>query len=288
MFVIQQALTRGQLDAPTRSRILSALAILEERSRDACTEAVVELQKVLIDVSLSETKFSLNNFRMEQKFSKRLPSSQEVVVYPLPSTLSPDRRAKIDEWSFAYNVHRWVSDMIFGEKLEKLSPTEIGARLSAFRSLDLDQDWLLSAKAWLPPKHPKIGITSGPFDIRSFSRMIASWDLLREKSDPEFTKLDKDNDNRLSDYEAKEAVSVKEFQTLDRDLDGYLDAGEYSLRADPTVRALYLTKMKRDDKDGNGFLTSDEVSDASIFAQSDVNKDGKVDLDEYIASRHAK
>ena len=288
MFVIQQALTRGQLDAPTRSRILSALAILEERSRNACTEAVVELQKVLIDVSLSETKFSLNNFRMEQKFSKRLPSSQEVVVYPLPSTLSPDRRAKIDEWSFAYNVHRWVSDMIFGEKIEKLSPTQIGASLSAFRSLDLDRDWLLSAKEWLPPKHPKIGLTSGPFDIRSFSRMIASWDLLREKSDPEFTKIDKDNDNRLSDYEAKEAVSVKEFQTLDRDLDGYLDAGEYSLRADPTVRALYLTKMKRDDKDGNGFLTSDEVSDASIFAKSDVNKDGKVDLDEYIASRHAK
>ena len=54
------------------------------------------------------------------------------------------------------------------------------------------------------------------------------------------------------------------------------------------MKAWYLGKMKKDDKDGNGFLTSDEVSDAAKFAQADINKDGKVDLDEYIASRTKK
>ena len=51
------------------------------------------------------------------------------------------------------------------------------------------------------------------------------------------------------------------------------------------VKAWYLTKMKKDDKDGNGFLTTDEVSDASKFAPADANKDGRLDLDEYIVMR---
>ena len=51
------------------------------------------------------------------------------------------------------------------------------------------------------------------------------------------------------------------------------------------MKAWYLTKMKRDDKDGNGFLTTDEVSDVSKFTQADANKDGRIDLDEYIAMR---
>ena len=54
------------------------------------------------------------------------------------------------------------------------------------------------------------------------------------------------------------------------------------------MKAWYLTKMKKDDKDGNGFLTSDEVSDAGKFAQADANKDGRIDLDEYVAMRGKK
>ena len=51
------------------------------------------------------------------------------------------------------------------------------------------------------------------------------------------------------------------------------------------MKAWYATKLKKDDKDGNGFLTPDEAPDAAKFALMDINKDGKIDLDEYVAAR---
>jgi Ca2+-binding EF-hand superfamily protein len=43
-------------------------------------------------------------------------------------------------------------------------------------------------------------------------------------------------------------------------------------------------RMKKDDKDGNGFLSPGEFQGGD-FAKADTNKDGKIDIDEYIGSR---
>ncbi len=54
------------------------------------------------------------------------------------------------------------------------------------------------------------------------------------------------------------------------------------------MRKWLADKMKKDDKDGNGFLSPEEVKDAAKFAESDTNKDGRIDLDEYVAARGRK
>ena len=52
---------------------------------------------------------------------------------------------------------------------------------------------------------------------------------------------------------------------------------------DSDMRAWAEKKMKSSDKDENGFLSPNEYS--GDFAKVDANKDGKIDLDEYAASR---
>ena len=49
------------------------------------------------------------------------------------------------------------------------------------------------------------------------------------------------------------------------------------------MRAWYQSKFRRDDKDGNGLLTPDEAP--TDFAAIDLDKDGLISLDEYIARR---
>ena len=51
------------------------------------------------------------------------------------------------------------------------------------------------------------------------------------------------------------------------------------------MKVWYAGKMKKEDKDGNGFLSPEEVKDASKFAEGDTDKDGRISLDEYIAAR---
>lgn len=55
--------------------------------------------------------------------------------------------------------------------------------------------------------------------------------------------------------------------------------------ATPDMRSWAEKKIKTYDKDGNGFLSPNELPDASKFSDMDTNKDGKIDLDEYVASR---
>jgi hypothetical protein len=45
--------------------------------------------------------------------------------------------------------------------------------------------------------------------------------------------------------------------------------------------------MKKEDKDGNGFLSPGEFQGGD-FAKADTNKDGKIDIDEYIGIRSRK
>ena len=52
------------------------------------------------------------------------------------------------------------------------------------------------------------------------------------------------------------------------------------------MREWYAKKLKTSDKDGNGFLSPNEYS--GDFGKVDTNKDGKIDLDEYAASRSRK
>ncbi len=52
------------------------------------------------------------------------------------------------------------------------------------------------------------------------------------------------------------------------------------------MRAWAAGRMKKDDKDGNGFLSPGEFQ--GDFAKADTNKDGKIDIDEYIGSRSRK
>ncbi len=51
------------------------------------------------------------------------------------------------------------------------------------------------------------------------------------------------------------------------------------------MRSWLAGKMKKEDKDGNGFLSPEEVKDATKFADGDIDKDGRISLDEYIAAR---
>ena len=45
-------------------------------------------------------------------------------------------------------------------------------------------------------------------------------------------------------------------------------------------------RMKKEDKDGNGFLSPEEFISKTIkFADADINKDGRIDIDEYVAAR---
>ena len=48
-------------------------------------------------------------------------------------------------------------------------------------------------------------------------------------------------------------------------------------------------RMKKEDIDGNGFLSPEEFKSTTIkFADADMNKDGRIDLDEYVAARLKK
>lgn len=288
-------------DVATRDKILSALAILEENSRELATEATTELPTDLTGLTLSEATFRANDFRLEDKSILRQGTPQEIVVYPLPATLSAERRAKADAWCFAYNVHRIVSTLIWRQTPAKLSPPakltpiEIGERLSAFRTADLNGDWSLSQNEWLPLRDARLGPILGPINIAKFSEMTEELDSKLRNSNALFSKLDKDNDNRLS---PNEAMGSKDFAILDRDSDGFLDAFEYSLRGaenvgasianskDVEMRAWYQTRFGKEDKDGNGLLTLDEAP--ANFAAFDLDKDGLISLDEYIAARSRK
>ena len=47
--------------------------------------------------------------------------------------------------------------------------------------------------------------------------------------------------------------------------------------------------MKKEDSDGNGFLSPEEFTSKTIkFADADINKDGRIDIDEYVAARMKK
>ena len=48
-------------------------------------------------------------------------------------------------------------------------------------------------------------------------------------------------------------------------------------------------RMKKEDSDGNGFLSPEEFTSKTIkFADADINKDGRIDIDEYVAARMKK
>ncbi len=55
--------------------------------------------------------------------------------------------------------------------------------------------------------------------------------------------------------------------------------------ADARMKEWAAGRMKRVDKDNNGFLTQDEFGDNEKFGKFDTNKDGRIDVDEYANSR---
>ena len=300
LITIHYFLERFRPDAETRARILSALVILEEKSRSEASTTIVELPNDL-SVKLSECQFSPFDFRLAEKFKLRNPASrEESVVYPLPQTISAERKAKIDEWCFAYNVHRLVAYLLWGSKPpQNLSPTEIGEKLAEFRSLDLDHDWLLSNQE-LPDGLKEFKTkTIDKVDISMFGTFVATEKSRRLTANAiRFRQLDRDKDGRLSREEAPE---VEDFDRLDSNSDRFLDTDEYGLRpipikqatvqstgtvastTDNDMRAWAEKKLKISDKDGNGFLSPNEFS--GDFNNVDLNNDGKIDLDEYMASR---
>ncbi|HUP77677.1 MAG TPA: EF-hand domain-containing protein [Pirellula sp.] len=54
---------------------------------------------------------------------------------------------------------------------------------------------------------------------------------------------------------------------------------------DPRMRDWAAGRLKKLDKDNNGFLSPEELGDNEKFAKADINKDGKIDIDEYAAAR---
>jgi Ca2+-binding EF-hand superfamily protein len=55
------------------------------------------------------------------------------------------------------------------------------------------------------------------------------------------------------------------------------------------MRAFAEKAIKKLDKDGNGLLTPEEFKETdAVFTKNDTNKDGKIDIDEYVAYRNAR
>jgi Ca2+-binding EF-hand superfamily protein len=55
------------------------------------------------------------------------------------------------------------------------------------------------------------------------------------------------------------------------------------------MRAFAERAIKKLDKDGNGLLTPEEFKETdAVFTKNDTNKDGKIDIDEYVAYRNAR
>ncbi len=283
---------RVQPDVATHSKILSALAVLEEESRVDATSAIADLTRDLSDITLSGAHFSHQDFRLDDKISVG-----QKVVYPLPSTLSAERRAEIDDGCFAYNVHRYVSFLLWDLSTlhERLSPTEIGTRLSAFLMLDLNQDWWLSQDEWLPGFETRLGTGSQKIRISEFSKTLTLEELAKlHQSKGSFSQFDSDKDNRMS---TEEATGIDDFSGADRNSDGFLNFAEYSLRGTPIIQAKQPTpvdprfrewaagRLNRLDKDNNGFLSIEELNDDDKFAKADLNRDGRIDIDEYVNSR---
>lgn len=281
-----------QPDVATQARILSALAQLEEESRNDATTANAELTKVLTEIALADAQFDANDFQLLDKISVG-----QKVVYPLPATLSEERRAKIDDECIAYNVHRYVTFLLWGlnSSAQALSPNEIGSRLSAFRLLDLNQDWWLTQDEWLPGFETRLGISIPKIRLHEFTRVITLEELaiLHQSKEP-FSQLDLNQDHRLS---TQEASGIGGFSEADRNLDGFLTFAEYSMRGVQVVQAKRPTntdtrlrewaagRLKKMDKDNDGFLTPEEFNDDDRFAKVDLNKDGRIDADEYATSR---
>lgn len=55
--------------------------------------------------------------------------------------------------------------------------------------------------------------------------------------------------------------------------------------ADARMKEWAAGRLKKLDKDNNGFLSPDEFNDNDKFGKADVNKDGRIDVDEYASSR---
>jgi len=286
-------LDKVQPDDSTRARILNALAMPEMESREDATTAIAELTKELPEVILANAFFGAQDFLLQEKVSY----ANNKIIYQVPSSFSPERRAKIDVWCFAYNVHRYVSFLLCDQNnsFEGLSPTDIGLWLSAFCMLDLNQDWSLEKDEWLPGLEMWRVTNSKAIRLSEFSKMLTSEELtkLLERSDS-FSQLDLDKDNRLS---AEEAIGFDDFSSADRNSDGFLNFAEYCRKGvlviqanrprqpgkEQELRAWYESKMKKSDTANKGFLTREEFG--SNFESADQNKDGKIDLDEYIKSR---
>ena len=55
------------------------------------------------------------------------------------------------------------------------------------------------------------------------------------------------------------------------------------------MRTWAAPRLKKEDIDGNGFLSPEEFKSTTIkFADADINKDGRIDIDEYVAARMRK
>jgi Ca2+-binding EF-hand superfamily protein len=61
----------------------------------------------------------------------------------------------------------------------------------------------------------------------------------------------------------------------------------FAAPASERMRSWAESKIKKIDKDGNKTLSPDEFTEGD-FNQVDVNKDGKIDLDEYVQFRDKK
>ncbi len=165
----------------------------------------------------------------------------------LPSTLTPERKEQIDQLSVAYMLHRYASYLLWGnDPRNNPSPDDIGMQLAAFRKQDTNQDWLLSEDEWAFEYKATQGRAAYTFHPNTKPLGI-QWlvDVTRQSPLAGMTPPGT-NDEQL-----------REWATL---------------------------RLKRMDKDNNGYLSRDEATGMD-FEKTDTDKDGRISVDEYMRSR---
>eukprot|EP01022_Parablepharisma_sp_SALTPOND_P025165 TRINITY_DN576_c0_g1_i1.p1 TRINITY_DN576_c0_g1~~TRINITY_DN576_c0_g1_i1.p1 ORF type:complete len:1565 (-),score=226.38 TRINITY_DN576_c0_g1_i1:14582-19174(-) len=196
----------------------------------------------------------------------------------------------------------------------KVTPEKLGL---LFTSLDIHQTSMLSINDLL------LHITGAKHAVRDRISDLSIDDQIKLEIDKLFERLDKDHNGVLSENELFTAISVSShnrytreevkeiMKTLDTNQNGFLERSEFEafmmnqikhdiLSAEDEMDDL-RTKFKEYDLDGNGWLTPEEICTLlrqkyptiqtedleAVFEEIDANKDGKIDIDEFIGFMHS-